>query len=180
MKLAKYALDKLIELDPDDSSANLMLKQVFLMGGRWGDASKMTVKCRTTGLNSSWIEIRNKIYKFVSDEKPTGEVSDKLAEIEENMKELGFVFSRSCLMPTIEEEAYDIGLHQTEMKAVALGLISLPRGMPIRVIKSARMCGNSHSACKFMSTFIERELVVKDPGGFHHFKDGNCSCRDVW
>lgn len=179
-KLAKHALDKLIELDPDDCSANLMLKQVFLMVGKWDDASKMTVKYKTKGLNSSWIEIQNKVYKFVSDEKPTSEVSDKLAEIEDNMKELGFVFHRSCLMPTIEEEEYDVGLHQTEMKAVALGLISLPHGMPIMVIKSVRMCGYSHSACKFMSTFIERELVVKDPGNFHHFKDGKCSCRDVW
>lgn len=34
-----------------------------------------------------------------------------------------------------------VGLHHTEMKAVALGLISLPDGMPVRVIRSARMCG---------------------------------------
>lgn len=61
------------------------------------------------------------------------------------------------------------------MKAVALGLISFPHGMPTRVIKNVRMCGYNYSACRFMSTIIERELVVKDPGSFHHFKDGKCS-----
>ncbi|KDO51329.1 hypothetical protein CISIN_1g047393mg, partial [Citrus sinensis] len=135
MKLAKYALDKLLELDPG-----------------------MYVGC--------WIEIQNKIYEFVSNEELTSEVSDKLAEIEENMKELGFVLNRS--------------LYQTKMKAVALGLISFPHGMPTRVIKSVGMCGYSHSACRFMSTIIERELVVKDPGSFHHFKDGKCSCKDAY
>lgn len=81
-----------------------MLKQVFFKVCTWDGASKMTVKCKTTWLNFSWIEIQNKMYEFVSDEKLTSEVSDKLAEIEENMKQLGFVLNRSCLLPTTEEE----------------------------------------------------------------------------
>lgn len=81
-----------------------MLKQVFFKVCTWDGASKMTAKCKTTWLNFSWIEIQNKMYEFVSDEKLTSEVSDKLAEIEENMKELGFVLNRSCLLPTTEEE----------------------------------------------------------------------------
>ncbi|XP_031270600.1 pentatricopeptide repeat-containing protein At4g21065-like [Pistacia vera] len=181
MKVAKYALEKLVELDPSDCSTQILLKQVFLMLGKWDDASKMKVENRTMRTNSSWIEIRNKIYEFVSDQKPSKEVSDKLAEIEEKMKESGYVVNRIQLMPTIEEEEYDGGgLHHSEMKAVALGLITLPHGLPIRVMKSVRMCGHCHYACKLISTFIDREIVVKDPSNFHHFIGGNCSCRDIW
>ncbi|KAJ0084827.1 hypothetical protein Patl1_30458 [Pistacia atlantica] len=163
------------------SYRSMISARVFLMLGKWDDASKMKVENRTMRTNSSWIEIRNKIYEFVSDQKPSKEVSDKLAEIEEKMKESGYVVNRIQLMPTIEEEEYDGGgLHHGEMKAVALGLITLPHGLPIRVMKSVRMCGHCHYACKLISTFIDREIVVKDPSNFHHFIGGNCSCRDIW
>lgn len=127
------------------------------MLGRWDNASKIKVENRIMRKNSSWIEIRNKVYEFVSDQKPSDEVSDKLPEMEEKMKELGYVVKRNRLMPTIEEEEYGgEGFHHSEMKAVALGLILLPHGMPIRVMKSVRMCGHCHHACKLMSTFIDR------------------------
>ncbi|KAL5765542.1 hypothetical protein ACOSP7_016159 [Xanthoceras sorbifolium] len=182
IKLAKYALEKLVELDPSDSSVYLMLKQVYLMLGMWDDASKMRVKIEILRTNSSWIEIQNKVYEFVSDQNPTDEVSDKLAEINDKMKEMGYIVNRSdLLLMMIEEEEYGgAGLHHTEMKAVAFGLISLPHGMPIRVIKSVRMCGYCHYACKLMSTFVDTEIVIKDPCNFHHFRDGKCSCRDAW
>ncbi|GAY59811.1 hypothetical protein CUMW_197350 [Citrus unshiu] len=69
-------------------------------------------KCRSLSKGSSKVTslmlkqvfFKNKIYEFVSNEELTSEVSDKLAEIEENMKELGFVLNRSCLLPTTEEE----------------------------------------------------------------------------
>lgn len=157
MKVAKYALEKLVELNPSDCSTQTLLKQVFLMLGRWDNASKIKVENRIVRKNSGWIEIRNKVYEFVSDQKPSDEVSDKLAEMEEKMKELGYVVKRNRLMPIIEEEEYGgEGFHHSEMKAVALGLILLPHGMPIRVMKSVRMCGHCHHACKLMSTFIDR------------------------
>ncbi|KAK4857124.1 hypothetical protein QYF36_024796 [Acer negundo] len=181
MKMAKYALEKLVELDSSDRSAHPMLKQVFLMLGKWDNASRMGVPNEIMRTNSSWIEIRNKVYEFVSNQNTTNEVSDKLAEINEKMEETGYIFNRSELLPMIEEEEYGgVRLHHTEMKAVAFGLISSPHGMPIRVVKSVRMCGYCHYACKLMSTFIDREIVIKDPCIFHHFRDGKCSCRDAW
>ncbi|XP_022755962.1 pentatricopeptide repeat-containing protein At3g49170, chloroplastic-like [Durio zibethinus] len=181
MNIAKFALEKLLELDPSDCFANLLLEKVLLMSGKWKDASKAVVKTKTIGSNSSWIEVQNKIYEFVSKQNPTEEVSYKLAELEREMEELGYVADRNHLLHDAEEEEYNgAGLGHTEMKAIAFGLISLPSGMPIRVIKSVRMCGGCHSACKFMSTFVDRELVVKDTCTFHHFRKGKCSCQDSW
>ncbi|XWS71486.1 hypothetical protein CRYUN_Cryun03dG0141900 [Craigia yunnanensis] len=149
MDVAKFALEKLLELDPRS--------------------------------NSSRIEVQNKIYEFVSNQNPSKEISYKLAELEREMGELGYVADRNNLLHDAEEEEYyGAGLGHTEMKAIAFGLISLPYGMPTRVIKSVRMCGGCHSACKFMSTFVDRELVVKDTCTFHHFREGKCSCQDSW
>ncbi|XWS73938.1 hypothetical protein CRYUN_Cryun02cG0172300 [Craigia yunnanensis] len=181
MDVAKFALEKLLELDPSDCFANLLLEKVLVMFGKWKDASKTVVKIKTIGSNSSRIEVQNKIYEFVSNQNPTEEVAYKLAELEREMEELGYVADRNHLLHDAEEEEYDgASLGHTEMKAIAFGLISLPYGMPIRVIKSVRMCGGCHSACKFMSTFVDRELVVKDTCTFHHFREGKCSCQDSW
>ncbi|KAG4138086.1 hypothetical protein ERO13_D07G112600v2 [Gossypium hirsutum] len=177
MDIAKFALEKLLEIDPNDCFANLMLGKVLVMFGKWKDASKM----KTLGPNSSCIEVQNKIFEFVSDQKPSEEVLHKLGEIEREMEELGYVEDRNHLLHDAEEGEYDgAGLGHTEMKAIAFGLLSLPHRTPVRVIKSVRMCGTCHHACKFMSTFVDRELVVKDNCTFHHFRDGKCSCRDSW
>ncbi|KAF5205564.1 Pentatricopeptide repeat-containing protein [Thalictrum thalictroides] len=181
MKVAKYAAEKLLDLEPRNSTANLLLEQVLLTEGIWDDASKMHPKNKLMKTNSSWIEIRNTIYEFTSNQIPTDDISIKLVEMELMMEEMGYVADRNHLLHNAEEEDYEgVGLHHTEMKALAFGLLSLPDGMPIRVIKSVRMCGDCHSAFKFMSTFLLRELLVKDTCTFHHFRNGKCSCKDRW
>jgi len=36
-----------------------------------------------------------------------------------------------------------------------------------------------HIAAKLISKIVEREIVVRDTNGFHHFKDGVCSRGDI-
>ncbi|XP_010244176.2 PREDICTED: pentatricopeptide repeat-containing protein At2g03880, mitochondrial-like [Nelumbo nucifera] len=178
MGVAKYAAEKLLELEPSDLSANLLLEQVLLTVGKWNEASKLQTKNKPMRMNSSWIEVKNTIYEFVANHIPA-EISAKLADLEGKMEELGYVSDANHVLHNAEEEEY-VGLPHTEMKALAFGLITLPHGIPIRIVKSVRMCGDCHSACKFMSTFIGRDLVIKDSCNFHHFKNGRCSCRDMW
>ncbi|PIA58926.1 hypothetical protein AQUCO_00400053v1 [Aquilegia coerulea] len=181
MKVAKYAAEKLLELEPRNLTANLLLEQVLLTEGIWDDASKMHPKNKLVKTNSSWIEIRNIIYEFTSNQIPTQDISIKLVEMEFMMEEMGYVADRNHMLHNAEEEDYvGVGLNHTEMKALAFGLLSLPHGTPIRVIKSVRMCGDCHSAFKFMSTFLLRELLVRDTCTFHHFRNGKCSCKDRW
>ena len=33
---------------------------------------------------------------------------------------------------------------------------------------------------KFISKFVEREILVRDVNRFHRFKNGVCSCGDYW
>lgn len=176
LKVAKLAAEKLVELEPRDFTANVLLEQVLLVSGKWSDASKFT---KTQKTSSSWIEIRENIHEFVSDQTVTEEISAKLMELARKMEEVDYVTDKSHWLQNTEEYRGKSSQH-TELMALAYGLVCLSHGTPIRVLKSARMCGDCHSACKFISTFIGRDIVIKDSCNFHHFKDGGCSCRDQW
>ncbi|KAF9594988.1 hypothetical protein IFM89_035761 [Coptis chinensis] len=181
MRVAKYAAEKLLDLEKNNLTANVLLEQVLLTEGMWDDASKLKIKYKFSRGNCSWIEIRNNVHVFTSDQILTEDISSKLVEMEIFMEEMGYVADRNHLLHNAEEEGYEgVGLHHTEMKALAFGLLSLPQGMPIRVFKGVRMCGDCHSAFKFLSAFLNRELVVKDFSNFHHFTSGKCSCKDKW
>ncbi|KAK9221261.1 hypothetical protein WN944_009687 [Citrus x changshan-huyou] len=70
----------------------------------------------------------------------------------------------------------------SEKLALAFGLISTSPGSPLRVIKNLRMCGDCHSATKYVSKAEkrEREIIMIDHYRFHHFVDGVCSRGDHW
>ncbi|XP_077241240.1 pentatricopeptide repeat-containing protein At4g13650-like [Tasmannia lanceolata] len=180
LRFAKYAAEKLLELEPSDCTANLLLEQVLLTEGKWDNALTVNGRNKSARESSSRIEIRNRIYEFVSDQIITEEVSAKLVEMRRNMEELGYVADKIHWLHNAEEGYGGMGFHHTEIMALAFGLVWLPQGTPIRIIKSVRMCGRCHSTCKFMSTFIGRDMVIKDSCTFHHFRDGKCSCRDAW
>ncbi|XP_040930036.1 pentatricopeptide repeat-containing protein At1g25360-like [Gossypium hirsutum] len=129
-------IDEVVVDKNDTKIWNTLLSSARVIG-KWKDASKT----KTLGPNSSCIEVQNKIFEFVSDQKPSEDVFYKLAEIEREMEELGYVEDRNHLLHDAEEEEYDgAGLGHTEMKAIAFGLLSLPHRTPVRVIKSVRMC----------------------------------------
>ncbi|RWR97171.1 pentatricopeptide repeat-containing protein, mitochondrial-like protein [Cinnamomum micranthum f. kanehirae] len=180
MRVAKYAAEKLLELEPSDCAANLLLEQILLTVGKWDDALKPKNRAKFMRPSYSWIEIRNHIHEFASNQILTEEVSATLEEMARKMRELGYVSDKNHWLHDAEEEHRGIGFQHTEIIAIAFGLVWLPQGTPIRISKSVRMCGDCHSVCKFMSTFIGRDMFVKDSCRFHHFRDGRCSCRDAW
>uniref|UniRef100_A0A2P2J2Y0 Putative pentatricopeptide repeat-containing protein At5g09950 n=1 Tax=Rhizophora mucronata TaxID=61149 RepID=A0A2P2J2Y0_RHIMU len=47
-------------------------------------------------------------------------------------------------------------------------------------MKNLRVCGDCHSAFKYISKIVGRQIVLRDSNRFHHFEDGNCSCGDYW
>jgi hypothetical protein len=70
--------------------------------------------------------------------------------------------------------------NHSEKLAVAFGILNLNGQSTIRVFKNLRICGDCHNAIKYMSKVVGVMIVVRDSLRFHHFKNGNCSCKDLW
>lgn len=102
-------------------------------------------------------------------------------KIWKDIKKMGFVPDTESVLHDLEEEVKDKLLrYHSEKLAIAFGLISTPENTTLRIMKNLRVCNDCHTAIKFISKLVGREIIVRDVTRFHHFKDGFCSCRDYW
>lgn len=101
-----------------------------------------------------------------------------LKDLNGKMKEAGYVIEENSAVLAVERK--DTFSYHSERIALAFALVSMPTGAVIRIKKNLRVCSNCHSAIKFISKIVGREIVVRDTNRFHHFKDGVCSCGDYW
>ncbi|KAI4350590.1 hypothetical protein L6164_005035 [Bauhinia variegata] len=67
--------------------------------------------------------------------------------------------------------------HHSEKLAVTFGIISLPRSAPVRVMKNLRVCCDCHTTMKLISNVEKREIILRDPIRFHHFRDVEKECK---
>jgi hypothetical protein len=160
----------------------------FLLFGRWEEATRVRKEMKDVGIKKgagcSWISVKNSVHVFQakdSSHERNSEIQAMLAKLRREMKEAGYVPDTNFALHDLEEEEKisEVWYH-SEKIALAYGLITIPPGLPIRIIKNLRICGDCHSAIKFISGIVGREIVVRDNSRFHRFKDGQCSCRDYW
>uniref|UniRef100_A0A2P2QMH2 Uncharacterized protein MANES_01G040700 n=1 Tax=Rhizophora mucronata TaxID=61149 RepID=A0A2P2QMH2_RHIMU len=133
----------------------------------------------------SSIEINNIVHEFFSGDGVHYVSTALHRALDELMKELklvGYVPDTSLVFHAdIGEEDKEIILrYHSEKLAIAFGLLNTLPGTTIRVVKNLRVCGDCHSAAKFISLIFNREIILRDVQRFHHFKDGRCSCGDYW
>ncbi|XP_027363024.1 pentatricopeptide repeat-containing protein At4g14850 [Abrus precatorius] len=186
--LGKIAAEKLFELDPDDSGNHVVLSNMFASAGRWEEATIVRKEMKDIGIKKnvgySWITVKNRVHVFQakdSSHEKNSEIQAMLAKLRGEMKKAGYVPDTNLSLFDLEEEekASEVWYH-SEKIALAFGLIALPHGVPIRITKNLRICGDCHSAIKFISKIVGREIIVRDNNRFHRFKDGWCSCKDYW
>ncbi|XVF10040.1 hypothetical protein REPUB_Repub07fG0149500 [Reevesia pubescens] len=109
------------------------------------------------------------------------EIYEKLDEMALKTKGLGYVPDTDFVLHELEEEQKEqYVFQQSEKIAVAFGLISTSRSKPIHVFKNVRVCGDCHTAIKYISMATGREIILRDVNRFHHIKNGTCSCNDYW
>ncbi|KAK1272432.1 Pentatricopeptide repeat-containing protein [Acorus gramineus] len=93
----------------------------------------------------------------------------------------GYVVDTSEVVLNIDEEEKEDSVSQHgEKMAVCFGLMKTRPGDELLIMKNLRMCGDCHSAFKYISKVFARVIVVRDRSRFHRFVDGSCSCRDYW
>ncbi|KAJ4968203.1 hypothetical protein NE237_014904 [Protea cynaroides] len=186
LTLAKRAADALFELEPDNATTYVTLANIYATTGMWDEVAKIRKIMDGKGVvkkpGSSWIKVKGKVQVFLVGDKThpkTDEIYGFLEELSTRMKEEGYVPDTNFVLHDIEEEQKELNLtHHSEKLAIAFGIISTPSGTPIKVFKNLRTCGDCHTAIKFISKIVAREVIVRDSNRFHHFKDGICSCGD--
>eukprot|EP01018_Ginkgo_biloba_P034731 Gb_12556 [translate_table: standard] len=188
IELGESAAERLFELEPESAGNYVLLSNIYAAAGRWDDVMKVRTLMRDKGLSKtpgcSWIVVKNKVHEFLVGDRShpeTGEIQETLESLAEQMKKVGYVPETNFVLHDVaEEEKEHILCGHSEKLAIAFGLINTCPKTPIRVIKNLRVCGDCHTATKFISKIVGREIFVRDANRFHHFKDGECSCGDFW
>ncbi|XP_038892450.1 pentatricopeptide repeat-containing protein At3g49170, chloroplastic [Benincasa hispida] len=188
LELGKHAAKMIIEQEPHDPAAYILLSNLYASTSQWDEVANIRKAMKEKNLikeaGYSWVEVENKVHKFyVGDTShPKAEdIYDELQHLSLKIRKLGYVPNLDFVLHDVEEEQKEKYLFQhSEKIAVAFGLISTSKLKPIRVFKNLRICGDCHSAIKYISMATGREIIVRDANRFHHIKDGRCSCNEYW
>ncbi|CAN6457328.1 unnamed protein product [Victoria cruziana] len=186
--LGEIAAEHLFELEPRNAGNYVLLSNIYAAVGRWGRVDRVRDMMKRIGLKKnpggSWIQINNMVHTLLAGDKSHPQMNqlvEKLENLDMEMRRAGYLPDTNFVLHDIEEQDKEhILCGHSEKLAVALGLLNTQPGMPLRIIKNLRICGDCHSAIKFISKFEHREIFVRDTNRFHHFKDGICSCGDFW
>lgn len=187
-ELGEKAAEMIFEMEPDNSGMYVLLSNLYAASGRWSEVREMRLKMRDKGVKKvpgySWVEVQNKIHVFsVGDcSHPESErIYAYLEELDLELKKDGYVSSTKLVLHDVEEEEKEHMLkYHSEKLAVAFGILTIPSGRPIRVIKNLRVCEDCHNAIKHISKIAKRQIILRDSNRFHHFSEGSCSCGDYW
>lgn len=187
-ELGAYAAERVFELDPHDSGPHLILSNIYASAGRLSDAARVRKMMSESGVKKepacSWVEIENAVHVFVAndDAHPQREEIRKMWEkLRDGITKIGYVPDTSHVLWFVDQEERNKRLqYHSEKLALAFALVNIPVGTPITIKKNIRVCGDCHSAFKFVSKLIDREIILRDTNRFHHFRSGSCSCRDYW
>eukprot|EP01018_Ginkgo_biloba_P022914 Gb_33051 [translate_table: standard] len=186
VELGELAAQHLFELEPETPGYYVLLSNIYAEAGKWDGVARVRTMMKERGVKKqpgcSWIEINNNVHTFVIGDRshPQSEIIyATLESLADQMKEAGYVPDMNFVLHDVEEEEKEqILCSHSERLAIAFGLINTTHGMPIRITKNLRVCGDCHSATKFISKIVSREIIVRDANRFHLFKDGSCSCGD--
>lgn len=185
---AEIAAKQLFEIEPDNAGNHVLLSNIYAAKRKWDAAArtrKLLKDCEVKkDKGKSWIEIKDKVHIFMVGERShprTAEIYAKLEKLMEDMKDMGYEpMTKHELHDVEEHRKQELLKHHSEKLALMFGLMCLPAGAPIRILKNLRICGDCHCFMKIASKFTGREIIVRDVSRFHHFRNGYCSCGDFW
>ncbi|XP_057851065.2 pentatricopeptide repeat-containing protein At2g03880, mitochondrial [Cryptomeria japonica] len=188
IELAESTSEHLLKLEPKNASVYVLLSNLYASARRWDGIEKVRKIMESRSVvkkpGCSWIVVNKQVNAFVGGDRSHPQMHVIYAELERlsgEMKAMGYVPDTTFALNDVEKEQKEhiLCLH-SEKLAIAFGLINTCSATPIRVIKNLRVCGDCHSAIKFISKIVAREIIVRDASRYHHFKDGLCSCGDYW
>nr|AKH05212.1 chlororespiratory reduction 2 [Masdevallia picturata] len=188
IQLAEKACSHLFELEPYNAGNYILLTDIYSEAKMLEEVNRVKKMLEAKGLDKlqgcSWIEVKKKLYSFVSVDELNPQAENAhafLTHLVREAKEMGYVPNTKVVLYNLEQEEKEkIVLGHSEKLALAFGLIGCCEGEVIRITKNLRLCEDCHSLTKFISKFTSREILVRDVNRFHHFRNGLCSCMDYW
>ncbi|GMG99526.1 hypothetical protein Nepgr_001366 [Nepenthes gracilis] len=187
VELGKKTANRLFDLDPDDGGYHVLLANIYSASSMWENMAEVRSKMDNKGLRKtpgcSLVELRNELHTFYSGSTihpQSKEIYAYLHTILEKIKAVGYVPDTSSIHDIEDNVQEQLLYSHSEKLAIAFGLLNTNPGVPIHIRKNLRVCGDCHSATKYISLVTEREIIVRDMHRFHHFKNGTCSCGDYW
>lgn len=188
MKMGELASRKIVELEAKNHGAYVLLSNLYADSKNWDGVNNVRQLMKAKGVRKlpgcSVVEVDGEVHEFFVGDKSHpryNEIEIMLGEISRRLKLSGYVANTNPVLFDIEEEEKEDALcKHSEKVAIAFGLISLREGMPIRIVKNLRVCWDCHDVTKMISKLFKREIIVRDRNRFHHFKDGECSCKGYW
>ncbi|CAB4304983.1 unnamed protein product [Prunus armeniaca] len=186
-ELGRRVAEMLLQLEPQNATNYVLLANMYAAGGKWDDVAKARMAMRKATAKKeagcSWVTMKDGVHVFVAGDKSHPEkdlIYEKLKELNRKMKEAGYVPETKFALYDLElENKEELLSYHSEKLAVAY-VLTRPSQLPIRIMKNLRVCGDCHSAFKYISKIVGRQIVLRDSSRFHHFADGKCSCGDYW
>ncbi|CAK9267147.1 unnamed protein product [Sphagnum jensenii] len=188
VEMGEYIAKQLVELNPGNAAGYVLLSNIYTAAGKWDQSAAVLQLKLDRGVKKqaahTWIEVNNQVHRFVVDDQQhpqLAEIHAELKRLSQQMNDIGYVPDTKFVLHDIEEEEKVLHLcHHSEKLAIGFGLISTPPGTPLRIFKNLRVCGDCHTATKFITKLVGRRIIVRDAKRFHHFENGECSCGDYW
>ncbi|KAF5729347.1 pentatricopeptide repeat-containing protein [Tripterygium wilfordii] len=187
VELGEKAADKIFELNPHDGGYHVLLANIYATASMWHKVAKVRTMMEKNGLQKtpgcSLVELRNEVHTFYSGSTEHPQSKDIYAFLEklvDKIKASGYVPDTNSIHDVEDNVKEQLLNSHSERLAIAFGLLNTSPGTTIHIRKNLRVCGDCHTATKYISLVTGREIIVRDMQRFHHFKNGECSCGDYW
>ncbi|XVE70307.1 hypothetical protein DITRI_Ditri10aG0061900 [Diplodiscus trichospermus] len=188
LELGEHAADRLQELDSENDGSYTLLSNIYANARRWRDVARIRSLMKHSGLKKrpgcSWVQGKKGTATFYAGDRchPQSEqIYELLSDLIQRIKAIGYVPETNFALHDVDdEEKGDLLFEHSEKLALAYGILVSAPGVPIRITKNLRVCGDCHNAITYISLIIDHEIILRDSSRFHHFKNGFCSCRGYW
>ncbi|KAL0708990.1 hypothetical protein Bca4012_015968 [Brassica carinata] len=189
LELAEVAAKELFSLEPENAGNHVLLSNIYAANKQWEEIANSRKLLRDSSevkkvRGKSWIEIKDKVHVFSVGESGHPRIREICSKLESLVIELG----KFGYKPRVEHELHDVEerkkeellMQHSEKLALVFGLMCLPEGSSVRIMKNLRICVDCHEFMKAASMATRRLIIVRDVNRFHHFSDGHCSCGEFW
>lgn len=161
---------------------------MYAEAGRWEDVEQIKAIMEKEGLKKtagcSMFEKNSETHRFINQDRSHSKTYLIYNVLDILLRKIGediYIHNVSKFSPAhLMKNRAKSPQHHSVRLAISFGLISTSVGNPVLVRNNTRICEDCHSAVKKISEITKRELIVRDPKCFHHFRNGCCSCGDYW